>query len=297
MFKNYLKIAFRNLVKFKGYSFINVFGLAIGMAGCILITLWVQRELSYDNFHQHGDRVYRVCVDAFLGRPLRAPVSPAPAAPQMIADYPEILSAVRMVRPQSVSVKTGDRQFQQAGVGYADNSLFEVFSFPLVSGDPNTALKAAHSVVISEEAAGRYFDDRDPLGEILQIDGENYSVTGVLKNLPENSHLQFEILRSFETLYVTNPASVQQWMGIAYYTYILLAENADYRQVEAKFPEMIEANLGPILKAFGGSVRLYLQPLQDIYLRSDFEMDFGDSGDITYVYLFSAIAILILLIA
>ena len=153
MFRNYLKIALRNIKRHAGYSLINVVGLAIGMSCCILILLWVQDELSYDRYHENANRIYRVCIDAHLGTQLRAPVSMAPAAPAMISEFPEVVNAARIVRPERASVKCEDRTFQEENVGYADNSLFDIFTLPFLSGDPKTALTTPYSVVITEEMA------------------------------------------------------------------------------------------------------------------------------------------------
>lgn len=298
MFRNYLKVALRNIKRHTGYSLINVVGLAIGMTCCILMLLWVQDELSFDRFNQNANRIYRLCLDANIGSPLLAPVSMAPAGPAMASEFPEVVSAARTTRPERASIKFEDLTFQEENVGYADNSIFEVFTFPLLKGDPKTALTAPYSVVITEDMAKKYFGDQEPLGKMLRIDDEaDFTVTGVVKNVPPNSHLNFNMLRSFETLYGDNSEEMESWVNARFYTYLLLTENCDHRQLEEKFPALVDKHLGNFLGAIGGTVQLFLQPLTEIHLYSDFERDLPSNGDITYVYLFSGIALFVLLIA
>jgi hypothetical protein len=164
MFKNYLKIAFRSLKKHKGYSFINISGLAIGMAVCILILMWVLNELSYDRFHENADRICRVTMDLEVGSTLHTPVSLTAAGPALVRDFPEVLYSSRILPPNRVAVKYEDKIYQETRVGYAENTVFDIFTFPFVSGDPKTALEAPYSVVITESMANKYFGDKYPLG-------------------------------------------------------------------------------------------------------------------------------------
>ena len=175
MFKNYLKMALRSIKKRKGYAFINISGLAIGMGVCILILLWVHDELSFDAYHVNADRIYRLTIDANLGTPMKAPVSPTPAGPAMKTDYPEVLQYVRLDRPNRSPVVVGDKSYFEENVAFADNSIFEVFSFPLLKGDPKTALKTAYTAVITEDTARKYF------GEV-QLAGHFYRMFGPLRD-------------------------------------------------------------------------------------------------------------------
>jgi putative ABC transport system permease protein len=290
-------VLFRNLKKYKGFSFINIVGLAMGMAVCMLILLWVVDELTYDSFHEHSDRIYRVCIDAFLGQPLKAPVCMAPAGPAMKETFPEVLDAARLVRPRRASVLHENRPYSEDDVGYADASFFTIFSFPFVSGDPATALNAANTVVITKDVAEKYFGNADPLGNILEIEGTEYSVTAVVKNPSTHSHLSFRMLRSFETLYQENREALENWLSASYYTYLLLDENVDIASLENKFPALIDAHLGPVLKTIGGSLALFLQPLKRIHLYSRLEGDMASAGDISYIYLFCGIALFVLIVA
>jgi putative ABC transport system permease protein len=297
MLRNYLRVAFRNIRKQKGYAFINISGLAIGMAACLLILLWVYDELSYDTYHENADRIYRLTIDANLGAQMSVPVAPTPAGPAMVQEYPEALQAVRLSRPNRSPVVVGDREYFEENVAYADNSIFEIFSFPLVEGDPRAALEAAYSVVLTEDVARKYFGNDQALGKTIKIGGRDYAVMGVAKNVRENSHFGFNILLSMETRYAESRPIMENWLAISNYAYVLLAENADPAALEAKLPALIEKNLGPTLKSLGGSITLHLQPLKRIHLHSDFRGDIAPQGDILYVYLFSAIALFILIIA
>lgn len=299
MLKNYFMISYRNLIRNKGYSIINISGLSIGMASFLLILLWVQAEVSYDKFHDNSDRIQLLYLDAILGSPMTAPVSVADAGPTMVELYPEVENMVRLEPGgASVSIKIDERMFQEEKVSYADNTIFEVFSFPLIMGNVKDALVAPYTVVISESLARKYFGSEGALGKILEIDGNTeYTITGIMADMPENSSLNFDIIRSFETLISNNTAGVGEWFSFRYMTFLLLAENSDIDALEAKFVDLIDSKMGPMLAALGASVSLYLQPLEDFHLYSNYDIDMGEIGDITHVYLFSGIAILILLIA
>ena len=298
MFKNYIKIAFRNIKKQKGYAFINILGLAIGMAACLMILLWVHDELNFDAYHENAGRIYRLTIDANMGTQMKAPVSPTPAGPAMVEEYPEVLQSARLTRPNRSPVVVGDQDYFEENVAFADNSLFAIFSFPFLEGDPKTALATAYSAVITEDIAKKYFGSESPIGKVIRFDGaEEYAIMGVVENVPINSHFQFSILRSMETRYAEARALMENWLAISQYTYILLDENADPKGLEQKLPAFIDKNMGGILKAYGASVVLHLQPLKKIHLHSDFPGDIAAQGDIRSVYLFSAIALFVLIIA
>jgi len=299
MFRNYLKIAFRNVKRHKGYAFINIAGLAIGMACCILIISFIATELSYDRFHKNSDRIYRLCLDANLGgNQIRMPINTAPSGPALIQDYPEVLDAVRLRPLQNVSIKNKDIEFFEENALYADNSIFNVFTFPMIKGNPQSALKTAYSMVMTEDTAKRYFGDENPIGKILKVDNQfDYSVTGIVENVPKNSHFTFDILCSFESLYVRNREAMEEWMNFNLYTYILLQENPDPKVLENKFPALIDKHMGAVLKAVGGEINFFLQPLTKIHLHSHMENEIGANSDIAYIYIFAAIALFILFIA
>ena len=219
MFRNYLKIAIRSIIHYKGFSFINIIGLAFGMACCILIMLWIVNEFNFDNFNQHKDRIYRLCVDFEAGNHMVYPMTMPSAAPLLIQEFPEVINAARLEYPRRGSVKYKDEIFQETGVCHGDNSLFEVFSFPFCSGNPETALIEPYTVVISESTAQKYFKKEDPIGKILEINGKNeYTITGVIKDIPDNSHFRFNVMCSYETLYSQNRSAMENWFHIQFFT-------------------------------------------------------------------------------
>jgi len=301
VFINYLKIALRNLKKHKGYSFINIAGLAISMACCILIILYIYSELNYDRYHENADRIYRLGTNFDVGKMhANSAVSNHPIGPTLSRDYPEVLHATR-IRPYMprTLVEYKERQFFEEKIFYADNSAFDVFSFPMIRGDQKSALVTAYSLVITEKVAKKYFGDEDPIGKILRLNNDSdFTVTGIIKNVPQNSHFTFDMLCSFETLYRHNPEQREKWMGdFNNYTYLLLQKNYDFRELEQKFPPLIDMHIGRILKLLGGKVEFFLQPLTSIHLHSNLEGEISGNSDIAYVYIFAVIALFILLIA
>lgn len=201
MLKNYLKIAFVNLRKHKAFSFINIFGLAIGMTCCILIATYVFHELSYDKFHEKADRIYRLRSELKIsGEDLDIPKSSPPMAEYLVQNYPEVIGAVRFRRIGRVPVRYRSSQYYEDHIFFADNSVFDIFTFPMVKGNPLTALNTAHSIVITEDMAQKYFGSEDPIGKLLNINNQfDFTVTGVMKNVPHNSHFTFNMFCSFET--------------------------------------------------------------------------------------------------
>ncbi len=299
MFRNYLRIALRNIKKHKSYSIINILGLAIGMACCILITSYVLYELSYDKYHENANRIYRLKSDAQIGdNHLHLPKSSPPMAEYMVENFPEVLNAVRIRELGSVPVRYRENQYYEERIFYADNSLFDIFTFPLLKGDPKTALKTAYTTVITEDTARKYFGEKDPIGKVLSVDeGVNFTVTGVVSNVPRNSHYIFDMLCSFETHAQNNRFDMVNWLSLNYYTYILIQRGSSSRTLEQKFPDMIATNAGNILNAVKGKLTLTLQPLTGIHLRSRLEQEISATSNIAYVYIFSAIALFILFIA
>ena len=297
MLTNYLRIAFVNLRKHKAFSFINIFGLSIGIACCILITAYVFHELSYDKFHDKADRIYRLRCDLKIsGDHLILPKSSPPMANYLVTNYPEVLNAVRIRSLGRMPVQYRDNLHYENRLFFADHSIFEVFTFPMIKGDPQTVLKTAYSVVITERMTKKYFGEEDPIGKVLKINNQyDFTVTGIVNNVPKNSHFAFDMLCSFETYAQENKRDMQNWLSINNYTYILLQEGYDYKQLEQKFPEMIDKNTG--LKYIKGEMAVFLQPLTSIHLHSNLMQEVSGNSNIAYVYIFSAIALFILAIA
>ncbi len=290
MLKNYLKIALRNMKRHKGHSLINMAGLAVGITCCLLILLWVQDEISTDSFHENAADIYRVLQDInFSDHSTTWAIGQGPLGPSLEKDFPEIKHAVRITW-RRMQLRSGDDRFDET-VGLADGTLFDVFTFPLITGDPSTALTDPRSIVLSEEMALKYFPDEDPLGKVIHADDRfDFRVTGVMKDVPKNSHLQFDFLVPFifgrELGY-----SVDRWNNSQFRTYVQLQAGATGDEVIAKISGYLFDK--PTIEK---DARLTLQPLKRIYLHSDFAFDMA-LGDIRYVRIFSLVAFFILLIA
>jgi putative ABC transport system permease protein len=294
MLRANIKIAIRNLLRQKGYSFINVFGLSFGLTCCLLITLYIRHEFSYDAFHKQGDRIYRLVEDVTVSdnTTLRASATGA-AGPALLRDFPEIKQMVRFAGA-TMLVSHGDKRFQEEKIFFSDATVFDVFTFSLLKGDPLTALSAPSSIVLSEETAARYFGEADPMGQTLIIDNEiPFTVTGVVQNIPENTHLQFDILLSMST---RHQDWLDSWSWFAY-TYVLLSPHTDANGLVKKFPEFIVRHTGDNMWQKGHSHALSLQPLSDIHLHSKRSGESNTPGSVSNLYLFSFIAVFILVIA
>ncbi|MGH7595710.1 MAG: ABC transporter permease [bacterium] len=293
MFKNYLKITWRNLVRQKANSFINITGLAIGMTCSMLILLWVQHELSYDAFHANANDIYRVVENQYYagGQVFPVAVTPSPLAPALKAQFPEIVKSTRFSF-NSMPIKRGDKIFTE-GIAFADPDIFEIFTIPFVKGNAATALSEPHSIVLTEEAAEKYFGTDEPVGQVLRINHrDDFLVTGVIKNIPENSHLKYDLLASFIYLQELGN-SMESWDANWCYTYVLLQKDAPPREVDKKIIDFIQKNNKDSV------TEIYLQSLTKIHLYSSgkYTADIGGHGDIQYVRIFSLIAIFVLLIA
>ncbi|MCP4727153.1 MAG: FtsX-like permease family protein, partial [bacterium] len=299
MFKNYLKIAFRNIKRQKAYSFINIAGLSVGMAVCILIFNYILFEMSYDKYHTNADSIYRVTLDANVGGMVyNAATSSSPTGEALVKDYPEILNACRIWYNGRMNVKYADDQFEEESVYYADNSVFEIFDYHIIKGDKETPLERPYTVVITESTAQKYFGDEDPVGRMIRMGSDKeYMVTAVMRDVPANSYCVFDMLISMQTRYQRNPASMARWVPLMYHTFVLLEDDYDIRFLESKFPDFIDRYMGEILKAIGGTVEYRLQPLTSIHLHSHLESELGANSDIKYIYLLSLIALFIISLA
>ena len=291
MLKNHIKTGLRNLWKHKAYSTLNILGLAVGLAVCILIFLWVQDELSYDRFHTNAHRIYRVIEheDLTSGDTL----SYTQQAPELAAilkkDFPEIEKSIRFESMSDRLVRFGERQYYEKGFAFADPEFLKVFTFPLKVGNPSTALADPISIIISERMAEKYFHQQDPIGKTLNVDNqEDFIISGVMENVPANSHLQFDFLVQFECI-KNFGREVKGWGSFYLDTYVLLAENIDYRDLNPKIKDIISKYTE------GDSFYIDLQPLTRIRLFSNTILTPQVDGDIKYVVIFSLIALFILL--
>jgi putative ABC transport system permease protein len=307
MIKNYIKTAFRNLLKNKGFTAINILGLALGLATCLLIMFYVFDELSFDRFNTKADRIYRLNNNIkFGGNEGAYSESPAPTAAALKSDFPEIEQVTRFRQRGGNQVKKGNYNIQEDNMVYADPAIFDVFTLPMIDGNPSTALKETHTVVITEKMALKYFNTTNAAGKVLTFnDTALYKVTGVIKNIPKQSHFNFDFFISMPTL---GESKDDSWFSNNFDTYILFRPGVDAKKFEAKLPEFIrkhaEAQLQGILhmtfaklEQTGNYFRFSLIPLLKIHLESNTKYDMGNKGDIKIVYIFSAIALFILLIA
>ncbi len=307
MFKNYLKTAYRSLNKNRFYSLINVIGLAVGIASCMLMVLFVIDELSYDKFHEKSERIYRIEADImFGGNHLEMPVAPAPMAQTMMNDYPEVEIAGRFRRIGSHLFKKEINNIKEDNVSYADNNIFEIFTIPFIYGDKVTALEKPNTMVISKAVAEKHFGNSNPVGQQMTMDNDVlYEITGVFEELPANSHFHLDVMLSMEGL---DDAKNTIWLSNNYFTYFVLRADANPESFQEKIVEMVNTYTFPQaeqllnitkedFKASGQWVRYSIRPVTDIHLHSDLGFEFEPTGDIKYVYIFSAIAAIILLIA
>ncbi len=298
MIKNYFKIAFRNLWKHRVFSFINVLGLTVGMTAFFLIFLYISFELSYDSFNNKADRIYRVVSDIKTPTEIIKASGPSWAVPPNLkSEFPEIESAIR-VSGGSLLVRKGDIKFQEENSLFVDSTFFQVFDFKLLYGNPKTVLSEPLSIVFTETAAKKYFGVTNPVGQTLLLTGDGFpaKVTGLMKDMPENSQIKGDMLVSMSTMTQKfNPGLDAQWGNYGASAYLLLKRGTNASALQAKFPAFLERRNGTEMKKWQMYPSLYLEPLRDVYLRST--RDGSKTGNINNVYIFSIVAVFILLIA
>ncbi|MCP4724504.1 MAG: FtsX-like permease family protein [bacterium] len=285
MYRNYLKIALRNIKNHKGYSFINISGLAIGIACCTLILLWVLDELSFDTFHENADTLYRVTQE-------NGSVTCAPLAPALKEEIPEVVLSTRYRPIGSRLIKNGETSFSGDRFCLVDADYFEMFTFPLVSGDPGTIFDDPFSIVLTKETAEKYFGDEDPIGKVLQVENRfSFTVKGIIQNVSRNSHMQFDILTRFDFINKLWGEDLNAWGSNSHLTYIQLQENSD---PETALSNINDTYLRHLPEATN---KLKLYPVTEIYLSKMSQWIDVEPGSYTYVLIFSIIALFILLIA
>ncbi len=297
MLKNYIKVAFRNLKRNKGYSAINITGLAVGIACFILMFLYVRFELSFDNFHKNGDQIYRfykkrqVQGTFYLGNPYFT-TTPAPLAPTLKEEYPEVVNGTRISSLKNVLLIRQEKKFYERGF-WADNQFLKIFSFTLRQGNLEKALAEPDSMVVTQRLAEKFFGSEDPMGEIFTFRNTDFRVTGILENIPAHSHLCFDFLVSFINLKDLRRQGLEDWYSNSDTTYIQLQQGYDYRELENKLPVFLDKYAPKRYANYAG----FLQPLKKIHLHSYFNFDIAVTNDINNIYLFTAIALIILIIA
>ncbi|MFC2161410.1 ABC transporter permease [Acidobacteriota bacterium] len=296
MLNNYLKIALRNFKRHKGYSFINLAGFAIGMACCLLIFIYIRQETSYDKFHNDGDRVYRIVQDirSQTANRIFAPISPM-VAPTLIADFPQVEQAARIITAGSRLVKKGDVFFYEDRFMWADQEIFDVLTIPFVRGNPQEALTRPQTVVISEIMAGKYFGHAEPIGQLLSINQTDYEVTGVLANSPENTHIKYDLIASLVSLSDWN--EMGNWYSTMFYTYLKLRPNVDVEDFSQKASHLADKYVGQNLASRGTEYVYSLQPLSGIHLNSHIRYETEPPGNPQNIYIFLFVGLFILIIA
>ncbi len=294
MLKNYFKIAFRNLQKHKVFSIVNIAGLAVGLSVFWLMALYISNELSYDRFYENADRTYRVVQSGTTTTgSFKLAITSVPLAPALQKDYSEIAAAARVDFEGGGTLIFQDKKIKADDILFADNSLLTIFRYPFLAGNSTDALSTPNSIVLTESLAIRLFGSTDnALNKPVTFENENgpaEQVTGVIADIPANSHLQFSAIRSMPSGYTDS------WFNDHVYTYLLLKKDADPKKLAAKFPQFYASHMPPAPTLL--QYKMELQPLPSIHLHSNLDFEIGRNGDIRYVYLFSIVALLILVIA
>jgi len=307
MIRNYIKTAWRNLKHNKIFSFINVFGLSVGLTCCMFIGAYLYQELNYDTYPAQADQIYRVGIHLTgNGGATDFPMVDVAVGPGIKNAYPEVLAVTRLEQDRPAFIKYNNQQFKEEKLALADSNFFTVFSIPLVEGDTKTALTNPNSIVITKAFEKKYFGESPGLNKILAAGSVLYKVTGVIDKVPDNSHFHADAFISMST--EVTPSTRQTWSNVNYFTYLLLNKNADPKKLEASFPQLVakyvvpevQHDMGVSLAEAQKSVNtfvFYLQPLTDIHLHSATKFEFEANGDIHYIYIFSALALFILILA
>jgi putative ABC transport system permease protein len=294
MFENYLKSAFRHIKKQKGYSLITLAGLTIGITCFILISLYVRYEFSYDRFHENAKNIYRVLVDmreTYMGKS-QVTVTPGPLATAMQDEFPEVLKATK-VKAEHVVIKYKEKRLAENRIYYVDPAFLEIFTFPLLTGNPETALIEPNCLLISKDMAEKYFVRENPVGKTVNIGEIDYNINGVMENIPGNTHFRFDFLASFSSLVALQGRDrVYRWGGWSYPTYVLLHGQTDPFTLENKLPAFLKKNYSE-----DATQTLRLQPITDIHFHTTANFELEPNADIRNIYLLAAIGIFILLIA
>jgi len=311
MFRNYLKIAVRSLRKSKGFTALNVIGLAAGLGVCLLIVLYVTDELGYDRYNVNADRIYRVDADNYVNNTrFDAAMVSNFLGPTLVASYPKIQQMVRFRHPGDLLVRKDNDHILDHHFTFADSTIFKVFTLPMIAGDPNTALNNPHSIVIDESAARRYFNSTDVIGRTLEVGSDNtpLKITGVIRDMPAQSHFHFSFIRPIRESWTFNDPDDNAWMANNHYTYILAQPGTTRAEVQKDVDAVVNLHIGRALQELvhismsdlekaGNHLRYRITPLTDIHLHSNKSYELEANSNIQYVYIFSVIAVLILLIA
>ena len=298
MLKNYLKIAFRNLQKHKGYSLINILGLAVGIACCTFILLFVQFELSFDSYHKDIDRIFLVALSSQSesGKSLTYGNMPL-VAPTLKERFPQVEYASRLNSGWIVQVSYNDKVFKEQGLWHADPDIFQVLDIPIIQGDPETVLNKLNTAVLTQHMANKYFGEKNPIGEVIKIGNKELEITGIVQDSPSNTEYEYKIIMSWKTI-----EDEEHWQGwlpgmTATDCIIKLNPNVNVNDFDSLISELPHEYAGEELEKKGLTYRFFLFPLKDVHLTSLSGGSFGPSSHLKYVYIFSVTGLLILLIA
>jgi len=294
MIKNLLKIAIRHIRKHPGYSILNVLGLALGISSALFLIIYVSDEVSYDRYHENADRIYRVSSkitetdDQFTWN-----VAQIPMGPQVVQDYPEVQSFVRFINMPRALYKFEDKEYIEENFYYADSTLFDIFTYKVIRGEVKSAVSDPKKIVLTETAAGRYFGSADPIGKTLTAGDNTYEVTGVIEDVPSNSHFRFDAIAARNNL----PKQLGTWGNFGVFTYLLFPQNMDVKAFETKIQGMYDAHMKTIFEPLKINIEYILEPITRIHLYSTNPGEPEPTGSITYVIIFGIVALFLILIA
>ena len=294
MFRNLIKTAFRHILKHPGYSILNILGLTLGITSALFLIIYVSDEISYDKYHEKADRIYRVSStitepdDQFTWN-----VAQIPFGPQVVQDYPEVQSFVRFIPIGRSLYKYEDKEFNEEDFFYVDSTLFDIFTYKVIKGEIKTALLEPKKIILTEKIATKYFGSSDPIGKTLTSGNNTFEVTGVIEDVPTNSHFRFDAVASRSNL----PKQLGNWGNFGVFTYLLFPENADVKAFELKMQEMYDAYMKTIFEAMKIKIEYILEPITKIHLYSTNAGEPEPTGSITYVYIFALVALFLVLIA
>ncbi len=294
MFKNIFKTAIRHIVKHAGYSILNILGLSLGITSALFLVIYVSDEVSYDRYHVNADRIYRVSSritesdDQFTWI-----FAQLPFAPQVVQDYPEVEAAVRFINMPRALYKYEDKEYNEENFFFVDSALFDIFTYKVIKGDVRKALTEPNKIILTEKTAARYFGDADPIGKTLSTDSRSFEVTGIIGDVPSNSHFRFDALASRNNL----PEQIGSWGNFGVFTYLLLPEGIDVKAFETKMQGMYAAYMEPIFGPLNIKIEYILEPITRIHLYSSNPSEPEPTGSITYVYIFAIVALFLILIA
>lgn len=294
MLKNLLKTAVRYIFKHFGYSLLNILGLTLGVTSALFLIIYSANEISYDRYHQKADRIYR--VSSKISEPddqFTWIVAQIPFGPQVVLDYPEVEAFVRFIPFQRSLFKYEEKEFNEENFFYADSTLFDIFTYPLLKGEVKTALEEPNKIILTEKTAEKYFGDANPIGKTLLSGDKTYEVTGVIEDVPNNSHFKFDALASTDNL----PKDIGSWGNFGVFTYLLFPENTDVKAFEKKMQSMYDRYMKPIFETMGIKIEYVLEPITNIHLYSTNAGEPEPTGSITYVYIFVIVAICLVLLA